>query len=96
MHEVQNPIKSFSSNSLTEETKYLLFQGDIGGDVGEGEVGVAGVKGERIVNQGVMLVRARYFATYHRVVKCKNLFKLKEKRPNVEGTLQPVIASTSF
>ena len=95
MHEVQNPIKSFSLNSLTEDTKYLLFQGDIGGDVGEGEVGVAGVKGERIVNQGVMLVRARYFATYHRVVKCKK-FKLREKRQNVEGTLQPVIASTSF
>ena len=45
------------------ENRHLLFQGDIGGDVGEGEVGVAGVEGEGVVYQGVMLVRARYFAT---------------------------------
>ena len=45
------------------EMRHLLLQGDIGGDVGEGEVGVGGVEGEGMVDQGVMLVHARYFAT---------------------------------
>ena len=45
-----------------KENRHLLFQGDIGGDVGDGEVGEGGVKGEGVVNKGVMLVGARYFA----------------------------------
>ena len=54
-----------------KENRHLLLQGDIGGDVGEGEVGVGGVKGEGMVDQGVMLVCARYFATCHIVEICE-------------------------
>ena len=51
--------------------RHLLFHIDIGGDEGDGEVGVGGVKSEGMVDEGVMLVCARYFATCHIVEICE-------------------------
>ena len=45
---------------------HLLFQSSIGGYVGDGEIGVvAHVHSERVVDEGVVLVRAGHFAACH-------------------------------
>ena len=49
--------------------RHLLFHIDIGGDEGDGEVGVGGVKSEGMVDEGVMLVCARYPAACHEFAK---------------------------
>ena len=48
---------------------HLLFHIDIGGDEGDGEVGVGGVKSEGMVDEGVMLVCARHPAACHEFAK---------------------------
>ena len=49
--------------------RHLFFHIDIGGDEGDGEVGVGGVKSEGMVDEGVMLVCARHPAACHEFAK---------------------------
>ena len=49
--------------------RHLLFHIDIGGDEGDGEVGVGGVKSEGMLDEGVMLVCARHPAACHEFAK---------------------------